>query len=291
MTSPSSRSSPLRSVLLVLLLLGTLATLGLAGWWTAQSLMLNRALGEGRAVADMAENVGRWASQYGGVHVRTQGVQAKLPGSFLTRSSYSATAAGTSLPSSPAPAERVSERDMLDRIEMYYWKNPALIQREVADVVTASGSRVQYRMTARSVLNPNNKPGPFELEALDAIQAGFGKDAPSANAPADKVPAEFWKVDAGRVYYARAIVAQASCLKCHDQADKAPEFLKTNSLFNGGGGFGYEAGKPVGIISVTVPLTDAASALETNVPPQAWAALTAAALAALALLVLMLRRS
>jgi hypothetical protein len=65
----------------------------------------------------------------------------------------------------------------MKRVETYYWKNPALVQREVADVIMASGSQARYRMTARSVLNPNNAPNAFEVQALDAIQnAGNQKE-------------------------------------------------------------------------------------------------------------------
>ena len=73
---------------LVALLLVLLASLAAAVWWTAESVAVAESVNEGRSVADMAESVGRWASQYGGVHVRTTGVQAKLPGNFLTRSVY-----------------------------------------------------------------------------------------------------------------------------------------------------------------------------------------------------------
>jgi hypothetical protein len=143
-------------------------------------------------------------------------------------------------------------------------------------VVTASGSKARFRLTARTVLNTNNAPDAFEREALDAVQA--------AAAGGDKAP-EYWKVQSGTLLYARGVVAQASCLRCHDKPETAPDFLRTNTQFNGGGGFGYVAGKPAGLISVKVPLDDPMQALVHNAPPQAWAALAVAALSLLWLVV------
>ena len=63
-------------------------SMGAATWWIGQSLVLRQTLSEGRTVADMVENIGRWASQYGGVHAKTTGADAKFPGNFLTRAVY-----------------------------------------------------------------------------------------------------------------------------------------------------------------------------------------------------------
>jgi len=57
------------------------------------------------------------------------------------------------------------------------------------------------------------------------------------------------------------MVASSSCLRCHGSRDAAPGFLKTNLQLNGGGGFGYQEGKPAGIISVSVPLPRTMQAL------------------------------
>ena len=135
-----------------------LAAVTVAVWQGAHGMGVNQAVNVGRTVADIAENIGRWASKYGGVHVRTLGANAALPGNFLTRSMYAGSPADAStLGGTKTMAEaRVSEREAMARLEAYHWKNPALIQREVADVIGESGGRVRYRMTARTVLNPNN---------------------------------------------------------------------------------------------------------------------------------------
>jgi hypothetical protein len=262
-----------------------LAGLGTAAWWGAQSLVVARTLSESRTVADLAENVGKWASQYGGVHVRTQGADAPLPGSFLTRSVYARDPGEAAvLQGSRATTQQTatSEREMLRTLEAYHWKNPALVQRELADVLLASGSRAQYRLTARTVLNPSNAPTPFEVEALNALQQQ-AKDAPAvAGVPA--APREYWRVKQGELYYTRAVVAQKSCLKCHDTPEKAPDFLRSNPQFNGGGGFGYQLGQPAGLISVKMRLPQTTDVLRDALSAQAWAALGVSGLAAVGLL-------
>jgi hypothetical protein len=258
--------------------------LGTAAWWLSESLVLKQTVSEGRTVADMVENIGRWASQYGGVHVRTVGSNAKIPGNFLTRSVYSMSGGDNQVLQGSKIDGAMAERDALERVEAYHWKNPALIQREVADVITASGSKARYRLTARTVLNKNNAPDAFESEALDAVQAAADKKPDASGAQ------EYWRVSGNRMLYARSVVAQASCLRCHDKPDSAPEFIRTNAQFNGGGGYGYVAGKPAGLISVSVPLASNSGLLQT-LPPEVWAAVGLAGVGALWMLVLALRRT
>ena len=269
---PAHQTSPWSNLVPMALLV---LSLGAAMWWIGQTLVLRQTLSEGRTVADMVENIGRWASQYGGVHAKTTGTDAKIPGNFLTRAVYSVTDNDASVLQGALIKTATGEQAALQRVEAYHWKNPALIQREVADVVAASGSKARFRLTARTVLNTNNAPEAFEREALDAVQAAAERG--------EKAP-EYWKVQSGTLFYARSMVAQASCLRCHDKPETAPDFLRTNAQFNGGGGFGYVAGKPAGLISVKVPMADAVDAMVRSAPLQAWAALAVAALSFLWLL-------
>ncbi len=283
-------------VLMVLLTAVLVCALGAAAWVAGDALVVSRTVSEGRTVADMAENIGRWASQYGGVHVRTEGANARIPGTFLTRSVYATSHDDAGLLQGAKTEGRQEERAAMERIEAYHWKNPALIQREVADVLLNSGSKAQYRLTARTVLNPNNAPNPFEREALTAMQASFAKlsgdgvmRASSADMMRSNKPVaglEYWRQEAGQLLYARAVVAQKSCLKCHDMPQNAPEFLKTNLQFNGGGGFGYEVGKPVGVISVKVPIPETMTLMRDGMPLSWWAALAVALVAAIGITVL-----
>jgi hypothetical protein len=228
-TPPRASARPSRSAALLLPVILLLLSLGAACWWIGQTLVLRQTLSEGRTVADMVENIGRWASQYGGVHAKTTGTDAKIPGNFLTRAVYSVSEGDAAVLQGALVKTASGEQAALQRVESYHWKNPALIQREVADVVAASGSKARFRLTARTVLNQNNAPDAFEREALDAVAAAAERG--------DKTP-EYWKVQSGTLLYARSVVAQSSCLRCHDKPETAPEFLKTNAQFNGGGGFG-----------------------------------------------------
>ena len=294
----SRQSSGSASGLALVGLVGVLvAALGAAAWWTADNLVAGRAVSEGRIVAD---TVGRWASQYGGVHARTQGAGAALPGSFLTRNVYAGADGDVTLLNGAKAEQRQGEREAMARIETYYWKNPALIQREVADVLMATNSLAQYRMTARTVLNRNNAPNPFEIEALDALQKAFqehGAEALAKAAPqggghagAKAAPNEYWKIQGGQLLYARAVIAQKSCLRCHDTPENAPDFLRTNQQFNGGGGFGYKVGQPIGVISVKLPVQTGLQAASQSVPTAAWVALGIAGLAGIGVVGLAFRR-
>jgi len=284
---PSLQPRPKRALLVGLTALFIAAT-GFVTWQVAQTLVVEQAIGESRTVADMAENIGRWASKYGGIHVRTQGAKATLPGNFLTRVVYAQGNGDASVLSGARVEGRAAEREAMERLEAYHWKNPALVQREVADVVRDSGSKAQFRLTAQTVLNRNNAPNAFEREALDVIRAAFdqGAAAGSDKSAASKNPAalEYWTERGGRLLYARAVLAQPSCLRCHDTPDKAPEFLRTNLQFNGGGGFGYVAGKPAGLVSVSVPLPDTWATLTHNMPVSQWIAGAVALLAGLGML-------
>jgi len=263
---------------MILALLLLISALAAGASWISEALMLRQTLSEGRTVADMAESVGRWASKYGGVHVRTKGTDSRLPGSFLTRSVYAGSERdGAVLQGTLANAGEGAERQAMQRMEAYHWKNPALIQREVADAMTEGGLRASYRMTARTVLNPNNAPNAFETEALDALQAQPGRT-------------EYWRVRGTQLLYARAVLAQKSCLTCHASAETAPEFLRSNPQFNGGGGFGYVEGRPAGLISVALPVQPAWRAMSAGMPLRVWLALVVAGLATLVLLWGMLRR-
>lgn len=297
----SRQSSGPASGLVLVGLVGLLvAALGAAAWSTADRLVEGRAVSEGRIVADMAETVGRWASQYGGVHARTQGAGAALPGSFLTRNVYAGADGDATLLNGAKAEQRQGEREAMARIETYYWKNPALIQREVADVLMATNSLAQYRMTARTVLNRNNAPNPFEVEALDALQKAFQAQGAEASAKAaapsgghaglKAAPNEYWKIQGGQLLYARAVVAQKSCLRCHDTPESAPDFLRANQQFNGGGGFGYKVGQPVGLISVKLPVQTGLQAASQSVPTSAWVALGVALLAGIGVVAVAFKR-
>lgn len=242
-----------------------------------QSIVISQTVSESRTVADMTEHIGKWASQYGGVHIKRTGTDKGVVGAYLERAVYAANEKDESTLNDlhRTNGGRMSEAEemaALGRVDAYHWKNPALIQREVSDIAAASTSHAKFRLTARSVLNKNNEANEFEKEALDAIDAKF-KSGESPEGRGGKGGLEYWRVEGGRVLYARALIAQASCLKCHTSLESAPAFLRLNQQFNGGGGFGYEVNKPAGIISVSIPLPDTQLALSSSLTPAGWAAL------------------
>lgn len=261
------------SILMAALIAVVAAAVSIVG----QSIVISQTVNESRTVADMTEHIGKWASQYGGVHVKRSGADNRSVGSYLERAVYAANERDQSALNDlhRTDGSRMSEAEemaALGRTDAYHWKNPALIQREISDITASSASHAKFRLTAKSVLNKNNEANEFEREALAAIDAEF-KSAGGTTKPGAKGGLEYWRVEGGRVLYARALIAQASCLKCHSSMEAAPEFLRLNDQFNGGGGFGYEASKPAGIISVSIPLPDAKDALASSLTPAGWAAL------------------
>lgn len=260
------------TVMMVILIAVVITAVSIIG----QSIVVSQTVNESRTVADMTEHIGKWASQYGGVHIKRSGGDTGMVGSYLERAVYAANAKDQAALSDwhGLNGERLSQAEemaALGRVDAYHWKNPALIQREISDIAAASTSNAKFRLTAKSVLNKNNEANAFERDALVAIDTAFNGNKEGQGTPKPKL--EYWRVEGGQVLYARALIAQASCLKCHASLQSAPEFLRTNSQFNGGGGFGYEANKPAGIISVTIPLPNPRDALASSLTPAGWGAL------------------
>jgi HAMP domain-containing protein len=253
-----------------------------AGSIIGRSIVVSQTLKESRSIAQMVEHIGKWGSQYGGIHVKTSGVKSPSPGSYLERYSYTFNAEDSALLGGSRVVSRSAELDALRRVESYHWKNPALIQREVSEIAAASASPAKFRITAKTVLNPNNAPNAFEREAIEHIDADFDNEA-------DNKLREYAKVEGGTFLYARAMVAGSSCLRCHGSREAAPGFLKTNVQFNGGGGFGYQDGKLAGIISVSVPLPKSTEALADSLTSTGWTALGTILLAGLMILAFVVR--
>jgi signal transduction histidine kinase len=232
-----------------------------------RSLIVGQALNQSRAVADMAEHIGTWASRYGGIHVRLPGdADPARAGTFLERHLYRVDdGAAVEVKSGAAPTAQA-----LKHMDAYYSKNPALIQREVADISAESPTGNRFRLTARSVFNPANAPDAFELRALDAMRGGRK---------------EYVEAGSTEMRYARSVIPDNSCLACHGRKADAPKFMQDNRMFSDGG-FGYVAGQPDAIISVSVHMQTAGEALARSLSSSAWAALLAllAALAGVAAL-------
>jgi two-component system, NtrC family, sensor kinase len=86
-----------------------------------------------------------WVAQHGGVLVYQSSGAAPNP--YLS-TPVIATAAGESL----------------------YWRNPALVTRELSELSTAMGDRVRFRVTSLDPMNPVNAPDAFEIDALHTVR-------------------------------------------------------------------------------------------------------------------------
>ena len=155
----------------VLMLLVTFAGL-CAVLAVARALAVQGTLSEARAVADMAQHVETWGSRYGELAVRLRGVNPARAGRYVEQRVYAASAqdflhlAGTRV--NPFQLDRGA----LERVDAYYIKNPALIQRELAEITRGSTARVQLRIVEAGVSNEFERPEAFERDALDAFRDG-----------------------------------------------------------------------------------------------------------------------
>jgi hypothetical protein len=183
-----------------------------------------QAVNEARSIADMADNVGTWASTYKGVWIKDDGLTAKGVdiGSRIDTQRYK---------------QSSEETDPHGVFDTYHRKNPALIQRELSDVIQKSDSRGKFRLTSDKYMNPVNAPDGFDLRAMQALRQNGQR--------------EFYEIKSGEMRYARRLVAKDSCMNCHDTPDKAPSTIAR--LYPGPQGYGYVKGDLAGIISVRVP--------------------------------------
>lgn len=186
---------------------------------------------EARSIADMTENVGAWAATYKGVWIRDDG---------LTQAGVDV---GAHIDTRRYRAEGESVEATHEFLDTYHRKNPALVQRELADVIQKSNSRGKFRLTSDKYMNPMNAPDGFDQRAISSLRAS--RDA------------EYFEVRGGELRYARRVEAKANCMGCHDTPEKAPRTVAL--LYPGPQGYGYVVGELAGIISVRVPYTYSAS--------------------------------
>lgn len=186
----------------------------LAYFYVAEKIHLHHLRAQAQTVVANVEAFGSWVASSGRVWVK-----ANQSESYLSREEYS-----------------VHEGELPQKV-VFFSKNPALAQREFADVVMHSTSPTKFRMTSENVMNPNNEPDGFETRALQAINKNH--------------LSEFTGVYEGAYRYAKPIYHTANCIKCHGDTANAPEdVLKRYGSQNG---FGFKEGDLAGIISVSIP--------------------------------------
>ena len=238
-----------------ILLLGLACIAALSGYLIGSSVYVSETRNQARTVADMVDNFGQWATRYRGVWVKDDPRDPRLEvGSFLEREA-SSIHGGDSTTASNAAA--------------FHRKNPALVQRELSDITMASPAKAKFRMTSDRFMNPNNAPSEFDKVAMGVIR--------------DSGASEYSEVQGGQLLYARRLIAEKGCLKCHGAPAAAPAAV--TALYPGPQGYGYEEGKLAGVISVAIPLEFSFAGFIQRFDAQVWAALAAVGLGVVGLLV------
>ncbi len=196
-----------------------LALVGAAFYLILDRIYVNQLKSQAETVADNVDAFGSWVAQYGRVWVKDDDKSFLGHVTLLQPEDPAAGAAGKLIP-----------------VE-FYSKNPALAQREFSEAVERSSSPSKFRLTSHNVMNPNNRPDPFEEGALRQIR--------------DSKLKEYYELTPSGFRYARAVYQKASCIGCHGDAAKAPEDVRVR--YGTTNGFGFKEGDVAGIISVRLP--------------------------------------
>jgi len=238
-----------------ILLFGLACIAALSGYLIGSSVYVSETRNQARTVADMVDNFGQWATRYRGVWVKDDPRDPRLEvGSFLEREASSMQGGdSTTAPNAAA----------------FHRKNPALVQRELSDITMASPAKAKFRMTSDRFMNPNNAPSEFDKVAMGVIR--------------ESGASEYSEVRGGQLLYARRLIAEKGCLKCHGAPAAAPAAV--TALYPGPQGYGYEEGKLAGVISVAIPLEFSFAGFIQRFDAQVWAALAAVGLGVVGLLV------
>lgn len=250
-----------------------------------ETVVQSQALHRAEDMANYVEAVGDLASSYNGFWAYSDPAKPINAGDFLDAKvlDHGVIAPDTASPSgnirpavyatgertggtSPDPKPNGTPFDIINaedlkQVTAYIRKNPALVQRELSDIVEASPMRVKFKLTSHRNFNPNNAPNEFESTALNA----FRRDG--------SVASEYWQFRKDTLLYARRLTAKKACMSCHGKQEDAPEVIKAKYLNSNG--FGYEEGGVAGLISVTVPMdSNSAVDLFRTMSPTGWMAFT-----------------
>lgn len=205
-----------------IIMLGSLGLFSIGGYLVAKDLYDTQVIETARNTASYVKDVGTWASQYGGVFTndaKSTHLSEKKVAEFIPENM----------------GKPFTEEDM--KTISFFSKNPALIQREFADVVAKSDNSIKFRLTAENYMNPSNKPNSWEYDTIQTIKS--------------KKLDEYGAFKDGYYLYAKTVYMKASCLKCHGDPETAPGGV--TKLYGKVNGFGFKEGDVSGIISVKVP--------------------------------------
>ncbi len=220
------------------LFLVVVGLLGLAYYMLLREVYYAELHRQAASTADNVEAFGNWVAQYGRIWVRD-----KPNTSYLSRVQYGArqSTAETDAATRPQTVDTSTAAPTAaadpDKAE-YFSKNPALVQRELSEVVGRSYSRAKFHMTSDNWMAEQNRPDGFEAQAIRAIKSNQLE--------------EYVAVIEGQYRYARKIVHTEACIKCHGAPEAAPR--EVIDRYGGKRGFGFAVGDVAGVISVTLPM-------------------------------------
>lgn len=231
---------------------------GLILAWRLQiTVVHNQALHRAQDTANIVEAVGDLSSRYNGFWIFNDPKKPGQVGDFLDHKIVNPHAAEQAMAEQAVSGAvklplafnytptGLSDQDIeaISKLGAFLRKNPALVQRELSDVVEQSDMKVKFRMTSDRFFNPKNAPTRFELAALETMRAG------------QQTASEYWELKNGALLYARRLTAKPACMACHDTLERAPSVIQAK--YANSSGFGYVEGGVAGLISVTVPLDEA----------------------------------
>ena len=163
---------------LVLIMLGFIAAIYLGIFLNNRQALEQELQNRARSIVESIVFTRKWNANHGGVYVLKTPEMASNP--YLE----------------DPDLETVDGR-------IYTKKNPALMVREISEIVAQQGS-FQFNVTSLNPINPANKPDPFEAVALAAFETG--------------IPELFTreKQNASTYYrYMAPLVIEDACLVCH----------------------------------------------------------------------------
>lgn len=207
----------------LLMVLMLISTIGVLFFWATEN-SITAEVRHAQTVADMADSFRTIASEHGGFYVRRNSTEdVSKVGRYL--------------------AEYKSEPSSDGNQYVFHQKNPFLAVADYSQAVQSSASAAKFRITSDNYMNPANSPDSFDRESIQMMRESGARQT--------------WQVVGTQMRFARALVADMSCMRCHSSPESAPTSVssKYRGLPGGakGGGYGYKVGDVVGITSVTVP--------------------------------------
>ena len=128
--------------------------------------------------------------------------------------------------------------------ENNYGLVPQVVATQVARRITRD-SKYYVRQVSLRYRNPDNRPDDYEAEQLRIF--------------AQKPSGETYQISTIRgkeaFRYMLPMIAEKSCLECHGDYDKAPNFVRVR-FPRGHYSFNYRLGEVIGAVSVTIPMSD-----------------------------------